>query len=105
MLCERATIEVILDIGGAIMRAMMSVLCFPPLFVILSIKKKKSMQKYKSNIDFNVAAQILKTNLCGCLSLIDFEPSLLPIKNKTTYPCAEVNIAPPLTENCCQDLL
>lgn len=99
--CVRATIGVILDIDGAIMRAMMSMLCFPRLLVIF-VNQKKNQWKKRSNI--NVAAKILKTNLCLCLSLTDFEPSLLPIQNKTTYPCA-VNIGPPQTENCCQNPL
>lgn len=35
-------------------------------------------------------------------SLIDFEPSFLPIKNKTTYPSAEVNVGPPWQKTAVQ---
>lgn len=93
--CERATIGVILDIDGAIMRAMFSTTVRD--FVN---QKKKINAKKKINVtqSFTVAVAILKTNLWRCLGLIDFEPSLLHIKSKTTYPCAEVNIGLPLTK-------
>lgn len=58
MLCERATIEVILDVDGAIRRAMMSMLFSTTVRDFGESKKKINAKKEIKVTDFNVAAKI-----------------------------------------------